>query len=237
MLIVKRERLYSILLALVLLLTRSLGITGMYRAQPALAGVSPITRGYSGRVCASLMFNIDWGEEHLPALLDILLAKGVRATFFPTGTWAEDHKELAARLVADGHEVGNHGGAHDHVERMGKEDLKRLIKLGEERIEAACGVRPARLFAPPYGEWTADTVRYALECGYETVLWTVDTVDWRLPAPETIWKRALGGAVPGALVLMHPTEPTVVALPTLIDGLREKGYQIVTVSENLSAER
>ena len=66
------------------------------------------------------------------------------------------------------------------------------------------------------------------------MLWTVDTVDWRLPEPEAIWKRALAGAVPGALILMHPTEPTVSALPTLIDGLREKGYTIVTVSESIS---
>ena len=132
-------------------------------------------------------------------------------------------------MVNEEHEIGNHGGAHNHVETMGREEPSAPHPSGEERIFQACGVYPSA-FAPPYGEWTEKTVEYALEMGYQTVLWTVDTVDWRLPEPEAIWKRALPGVVPGALILMHPTEPTVSALPTLIDGLREKGYPIVTVS-------
>ena len=74
-------------------------------------------------------------------------------------------------------------------------------------------------------------MEYATEIGYQTILWTVDTVDWRKPAPEAIWKRALAGAKPGALILMHPTEPTVEALPHIIAGLKEKGLTPVTVSQ------
>ncbi len=76
-------------------------------------------------------------------------------------------------------------------------------------------------------------MEYALEIGYQTVLWTVDTVDWRLPAPEAIWKRALAGAKPGALILLHPTEPTVEALTQIIAGLKEKGLSPVIVSDTL----
>lgn len=71
--------------------------------------------------------------------------------------------------------------------------------------------------------------------GYLTIMCTVDAVDWRHPAPEVIWKRALAGAVNGAMVLLHPAEPTLAALPTLIDGLREKGFTLVTVSVCISA--
>lgn len=236
MFVLKRKYLVCAALALLLRAACALNLLGMYDSKAAMAGAAPISRGYSGRPNVSLMFNIDWGEEHLPAVLDILASAGVKATFFPTGTWAEKNPQLAAKIVADGHEVGNHGGAHNHVETMSRENLQRLIKSGEERICRASGAGPSKLFAPPYGEWTGDTVAYALECGYQTVLWTVDTVDWRLPAPEVIWKRALAGAVPGALILMHPTEPTVSALPTLIRELRAKGFVPVTVSENLSPE-
>lgn len=234
MFVLKRKHLWGAVLSAILWAACVLNLLGMYHAREAMAGVAPITRGYSGRPYVSLMFNVDWGEEHIPPLLDILASKGALATFFPTGTWAEKNPSLLQRIVAEGHEIGNHGGAHNHIERMGKQSLQRLIQSGEERIYQACGVYPSKLFAPPYGEWNDKTVEYALELGYQTVLWTVDTVDWRLPEPEAIWKRALAGVVPGALILMHPTEPTVSALPTLIDGLREKGYTMVTVSENIS---
>lgn len=236
MFVLKRKYMVCAVLALLLWAACVLNLLGMYDSRAAMAGVTPISRGYSGRPNVSLMFNVDWGEEHLPAILDILASKDARATFFPTGTWAEKNPLLAARMVLEGHEVGNHGGAHNHVETMSRENLQRLIQSGEERIYQACGIPPSKLFAPPYGEWGGDTVNYALEVGYQTVLWTVDTVDWRLPEPEAIWKRALAGVVPGALVLLHPTEPTISALPTLIDGLREKGFTLVTVSESISAQ-
>jgi peptidoglycan/xylan/chitin deacetylase (PgdA/CDA1 family) len=176
------------------------------------------------------MFNVDWGEEYLVKILDILADKKAVATFFPTGSWAEENPELTSRIVKDGHELGNHGAVHSHVEDMSRENLQRLIQSGEERIFTAAGARPSKLFAPPYGEWTGSTVNYASEAGYLTIMWTVDTVDWRLPPADAIWKRALSGAVNGALVLLHPTEPTVAALPNLIDGMREKGFTLTTVS-------
>lgn len=233
MLLVKRKYFVALVLSVALWTLGSANILGMYSsdAMPALA---PIHKGTSGNPVATLMFNIDWGEEYLPALLDILKENNAKATFFPTGTWVERNAELAQRIVLEGHEMGNHGGSHLHVESMPREKLHSLILAGEERIRLSTGVKPSPLFAPPYGEWTDDTVAYALEIGYQTVLWTVDTVDWRLPPPETIWKRALAGAGPGCLILMHPTENTVAALPTVIAGLKEKGLMLVTVSENIA---
>ncbi len=233
--VVKRGYLVGLLLAVLLWAACSVDFLGMYQSHAVMAGMAPVFRGNSSDPNVALMFNIDWGEEYLPGILDILADKKAVATFFPTGSWAEKNSELMAQLVAGGHEVGNHGALHAHVEYMAREDLQRLIESGEERIAtAAGGVRPSKLFAPPYGEWTGDTVAYASEMGYLTIMWTVDTVDWRRPAPEVIWKRALAGAINGATVLLHPTEPTLAALPTLIDGLREKGFSLVTVSTCIS---
>ena len=233
--VVKRGYLVGLLMAVLLWAACSVDFLGMFEARAVIAGVAPVYRGNSNTPNIALMFNIDWGEEYLPAILDILADKKAVATFFPTGSWAEKNSELMAGIVAGGHEVGNHGALHAHVENMPREDLQRLIQSGEERIATAAGsVRPSKLFAPPYGEWTGDTVAYASEMGYLTIMWTVDTVDWRLPPSEAIWKRALAGAVNGAMVLLHPTEPTLAAVPTLIDGLREKGYTLVTVSSCIS---
>jgi len=236
MLILRRRYVAGSILAILLRATCGLNLLGMYDARAVVAGITPITRGYTGSPNASLMFNVDWGEEYLPQILDTLKERGVPATFFLTGTWAERNATLVARMAREGHEVGNHGAAHSHVESMSRENLQRLIQSGEERIFQASGVRPAKLFAPPYGEWSGEMVTYVAESGYQTILWTVDTVDWRLPAPEAIWKRALAGAAPGALILLHPTEPTVSALPFIVDGLREKGLTLTTVSENITGK-
>ncbi|MEX0974812.1 MAG: polysaccharide deacetylase family protein [Bacillota bacterium] len=227
---IRRKYIACLFLAVFLWAACALDLLGMYESRAAMAGIAPIYRGYTGAPNIALMFNVDWGEEHLGKILNILAEKSVVATFFPTGSWAEKNAELAGRMVRDGHEIGNHGAVHSHVETMARESLQRLIQSGEERLFLASGARPSKLFAPPYGEWTDATVNYASEMGYLTVMWTVDTVDWRLPPPETIWKRALAGAVNGALVLLHPTEPTVSALPLIIDGLRDKGFELTTVS-------
>lgn len=233
MLVLRSKYIAGILLAVFLWAACAFNFLGMYDARAAMAGIAPVSRGNGNRPNVSLMFNIDWGEEYVPAVLDILKEKGVHATFFPTGAWAEKNAPLMSRILQEGHEIGNHGGAHSHVETASKETLQRLIQSGEERILLAAGARPAKLFAPPYGEWNSDTVSYAAEIGYQTILWTVDTVDWRRPAPESIWKRALAGVESGAFVLLHPTEPTVAALPVLIDGVRAKGFTLTTVTENM----
>lgn len=69
--------------------------------------------------------------------------------------------------------------------------------------------------------------------GYQTVLWTIDTIDWQRPAPEIISKRVLNKMSNGAIVLMHPTAPTVNALSEIIDGLKKQGFELITVGKML----
>lgn len=208
-------------------------LLGMYSGERWVSTFSPIRKGVADNTCVSLMFNVDWGTEYLPGILDLLKEKDIKVTFFLTGNWAKENPELTQRMFAEGHEVGNHGGYHDHVEELSKEKFLELVEQGEKMINEAGGRQPSKLFAPPYGEWSDSTVQYATEKGYKTILWTADTVDWQLPPPETIWKRALAGAEPGSLILMHPTQPTLEALPVILDGLTEKNLSVVTVSQNL----
>ncbi len=141
-----------------------------------------------------------------------------------------------AQIVAGGHELGNHGAVHEHVEDMGKEELQQLIRSGEERIAEASGCPSVKAVCASVRGMDRRNRRYASEIGYLTVMWTADTVDWQLPPSDAIWKRALAGAENGALILMHPTEPTVAALPILIDGLRERGFTLTTVTDCISGK-
>jgi peptidoglycan/xylan/chitin deacetylase (PgdA/CDA1 family) len=235
MLILRRKVMVGLFLAVLLWTLCALDLFAMFDLGLAASAFAPITRGGANTNSVSLMFNVDWGQEYIPSILEILESKDAKVTFFVTGTWAEDNSELCTTMFEKGHEIGNHGGSHVHVEGMSREELQEVIRQGEESIMKAIGQKCSNLFAPPYGEWDDNTVSYANEIGYSTILWTADTVDWRRPPAETIWKRALAGASPGALILVHPTEPTLEALPTIIDGIREKGLSLCTVSENLKS--
>ncbi|MGE5508088.1 MAG: hypothetical protein ACM3RP_06375, partial [Chitinophagales bacterium] len=86
---------------------------------------------------------------------------------------------------------------------------------------------------PPAGAFSPEVVRTAAAEGYWTILWSADSIDWQRPAPSVIIERVLRKISPGGLVLLHPTEPTVQALPGLISALRNLGYELVTVPELL----
>lgn len=193
----------------------------------------PYVRGSSLEPRVAIMINVDWGDEFIPAMLDVLRDYDVIVTWFPTGRWVKQAPELARQISLAGHEIGNHGGWHGMPSQMGRDEVIRLIQEGEDEITKATGQKP-QIFAPPAGDYNRQTVAVAAELGYKTVLWTVDTVDWKRPAPTVIVDRVLSQICSGALVLMHPTQPTSEALPIVIDHLLTKGYQMVTVSELLS---
>ena len=197
------------------------------------AHFQPYYRGPASEPRLALMFNVDWGDEFIPALLEVLAHADVTVTWFLTGRWAQQSPELARAIAEAGHEIGNHGGWHGLPSEMSRDEVARLIPEGEDLILEATGQRP-QVFAPPAGDFTEETVAVAAEMGYKTVLWTVDTVDWQRPAPTRIIDRVLSGLVNGALILMHPTQPTLEALPVILDHLEARGFQCVTVGELLA---
>lgn len=195
----------------------------------------PVYRVNTRETVASLAVNVAWGEEHIDAMLEAFDRAHVKATFFFTGTWVVKFPDLVKKIASHGHEIANHGYSHPHVIGMPEQGLKDLIKRNEAVLEELTG-RRTRLFAPPYGEVDRNITRIAAQLGYWTVMWTVDTVDWKRPPADTIVQRVLGKIEPGSIVLMHPTAPTVEALPRILSSLREKGYRFVTVSELLEHE-
>jgi len=234
-----------LLLAAVLLLARGVPYgagampAGVPAAAPAVLGLDQRKPVYAVPVDGRLVgfaVNVDWGDEYVPGMLAVLAERGVQVTFFPTGRWAARRPDLIQAMAAGGHELGNHGDRHDHPTALGDDQLAELIRRGQERLETIAGVRTS-LFAPPYGEVDPRIARVAAETGHWTIMWTVDTVDWRRPPPETIVQRVLSRVQPGAIVLMHPTEPTLAALPIILDRLLADGWQVIPVGRLLAAAR
>ncbi len=195
----------------------------------------PIYRGPKEERSVALMFNVSWGEEFVPGILHTLQKEHVHATFFLDGAWVKKHPELAKEIHAEGHEIGSHGSGHPDFRRLASRALERQIVVTNAVLHHTLGVNPT-LLAPPAGSYDQRTVEFAHRQHMYTVLWTADTLDWRRPAPSAIVDRIRRHVEPGALILMHPTQPTQQALPILLEMLRNNRYTCKTVGQVIREE-
>ena len=193
---------------------------------------NPIYKATGEKESAALLCNVVWGTEYVDPMLDILDRYDAKATFFLGGKWAAENPGLVKRMVADGHEIANHGYGHRHHSGMSLDENREEIGKAETAIEAVAGIKTG-LFAPPYGEFDKTTLSAASGMGYTTIMWSVDTIDWRGDGVDAILNRVLEKAGPGDFILMHPTEDTVKALPIIIERLSDEGTGFSTVGELL----
>jgi len=191
---------------------------------------NPIYKGNENESKIALECNVVWGTEFVPQMLNILKEKSVRITFFIGGKWAENNPELLKDIVSNNHEIGNHGYDHKMHSQLNNVNNKKEILKTQEIISNICGIR-TDLFAPPSGDFNDLTLNVVHELGYKTILWSIDTIDWKREGKDIIIRRVLQKPHNGAFILMHPTKYTVEALPEMIDGLRGKGFSICTISE------
>ena len=165
-----------------------------------------------------------------PALLDGLKQRGVKATFFLMGENIAGKEELVQRMQADGHLIGNHSYRHIQMTKEGAERACAEIEQTEQLIQSITGKRPEYL-CPPYGAWNEQ-----LECrvNLSTVLWNVDSLDWKFQNTERIVRRVEKDVKDGDIILMHDIFPTSVeAALQIVDDLQAQGYEFVTVEELL----
>lgn len=196
--------------------------------------LKPIDKGNDNSRYIAFTCNVDWGNEILPDMLDVLNKEKVKITFFITGIWANEFPDLMQQIVDSGHEIGSHGYQHLNYETLTLEQNKEQIKKADE-ILSKYTERRITLFAPPSGSYNNNTLIASDKLGYKTILWTIDTIDWRAGSTkDVIIDRVLKkDKFSGAIVLMHPMPETVKALPMLIKSMREKGLKVGTVSDVL----
>lgn len=195
--------------------------------------IAPIRMGDSGKKTVALTFNVDWGEEYLSDLLQILEESEIKATFFLTGRWAQQNPELSKRISDEGHEIGNHGYSHANPGNLDRAENRREIERTSSVLKELTGVDTS-LFAPPYGETPEHVLAAAKDTGHKTVLWTVDTIDWQENRTvNEIIAKVENESKSGAIILMHPTQVTCEALPLIITYFRNGGYRMDTVSNIL----
>lgn len=142
-----------------------------------------------------------------------------------------------ARELAEGHVVGDHTWSHPDLRRLGSDEIADELGRTAQTVADAAGVTPTHV-RPPYGAVDEHVLQVLAARGEAAVLWDVDTEDWKNEDMAETTRRAVEGARPGAIVLMHDVHPTTVqALPGIVDQLRAAGYTLVTVPQILGDRR
>ncbi len=166
-------------------------------------------------------------------ILDILAQYGAKATFFLVGERCASRAAEVQRMVAEGHEVGNHTYQHKYLQKLGAEAIRYQIDQGSAAVTAACGVAPA-LVRLPGGNKNATVLA---NVNYPMIQWSIDTRDWEHRNAQRTIDEVLGKVQSGDIVLMHELYgATAAATAVIVPELTARGYQLVTVSEMAAAK-
>ncbi len=212
-------------------------VSGQWRTFAATRQPAAIYKIDTKDKVVALTFDISWGTKVPDPVLDVLEKQNVKkATFFLSGPWTLRHADIAKRIKSMGFEIGNHGNLHKDFSHYPDSWIREQVGLSTKAIKQVTGVKTT-LIRTPNGDFNPRVLQCLNQMGYTVIQWNTDSLDWMNPGVSNISNRVLTRVVPGDIILMHASDSSkqiVQALPTIISGLRAKGYQFVTVSELLA---
>jgi len=174
-----------------------------------------------------------------PQILDVLKSKGVKATFFVVGNRVKAHPDIVERMVKEGHTLGNHSYNHANLPKLTDAEFRDQITKTDELIRQFTGFTP-NIVRPPYGNISEGQIQWLASQHKKIVNWNVDSLDWKGLSAEQVQTNVLAHVHPGSIILQHAAggtgedlSGTVLALPKIIDELRNDGVRLVTVAELL----
>jgi peptidoglycan/xylan/chitin deacetylase (PgdA/CDA1 family) len=179
-------------------------------------------------------------ETIVDSLIEVLRAHDARATFFLTGRELAAAPAAGAKLVAAGHELGNHSNTHRRMIFVSPGSVRDEVERTDSLLRAA-GQRGPIWFRPPYGYKLVGLPRYLAATGRTTVMWSIEPDSYRDVAetPEGIVRHVLDRVHPGSIIILHPWYPSRrtsrEAIGPLVDSLGARGYRVETVGTLLDA--
>jgi peptidoglycan/xylan/chitin deacetylase (PgdA/CDA1 family) len=209
-------------------------------ADAILSSVGSINGAASPSLEVALTFDDGPDATVTPQLLDLLLDRGARGTFFLLTDRAARHPDLVRRMAAEGHEIALHADRHQRLTELPLGELRCRLRRAREFLQAVSN-QPVRFFRPPFGAQSLGTYLAARACGLDVVVWGPYAEDWAHASHEAVAERALKRLSGGDVLLLHdglevppgepiPTFDRVRAFSLILDGMSARGLRATTVS-------
>ncbi|WP_055587636.1 polysaccharide deacetylase family protein [Peterkaempfera griseoplana] len=202
----------------------------------APAGSQVASGAVDCRVAKCVALTFDAGPSaNTPRLLDILKQHQAQATFFMLGAkHVVKYPDTVRRIAAEGHELANHTWSHQILTDIKPDEARKEITLTQDAVARITGTRPL-LLRPPQGRTNDKVAAICRDLGMAEVLWSVTAKDYETTDSALIEKRVLDQVKPDGIILLHDIyQGTVPAVPGILDGLKQRGYTVVTVSQLLA---
>lgn len=184
----------------------------------------------------ALTMNCAWNDDDIDKILETLDKHQIKITFFMVGDWIEKYSESAKKIHEAGHELANHSYNHPHVNNLSYDKNIEQIEKCSKLIEQITG-SPSTLYRGPYGEYNDTVIQAAKDKNHTTIQWSIDTLDYNALTGEQMWERIEPKLENGAIILTHNgTENTANSLDMLLTNIKNKGYNVVKVSDLIYKE-
>lgn len=201
----------------------------------------PVRKGITSQKFVSLTFDDGPDPFFTPSIVDVLKKTEVNATFFLVGEKVKQHPEIVKRIIAEGHEIGNHTYSHLHPYRISSFRAMEDIRNGKNIIESITAT-PVIFFRPPHGAIRPCIFKEANQLNQKIILWSISGHDWgKKTNSKTISNRIINNLHNGGIILLHdapskrnrPME-TLEALPSIIHNIKQRGYEIVSLCKSIN---
>lgn len=178
----------------------------------------------------ALTMNCAWNADDIDKILEVLKQNNTKITFFMVGEWIEKFPETVKKINEEGHEIASHSDTHPHVNKLSYEENINQIEKSNEKIEKTTGKR-TKIYRPPYGEYNDTVIKAVQDKNYYAIQWNLDTLDYTGLTGTEMWNRLKDKIKAGDIILTHNgTKHTADSLDMLIKNIKEKGLEVVTIS-------
>ncbi|QNP78996.1 polysaccharide deacetylase family protein [Agrobacterium tumefaciens] len=232
------KRTVSLFLVLAALAAVLIGVHFFSKSRTTQLFGGIIARVETERPVVALTFDDGPSVRFTPDVLTILRERGVKATFFLTGKETEENLPQARMIVSEGHQLGNHSYTHSNMMFMGPARIREEIERTDAAIRAA-GYEGEIMFRPPYGKKLLTLPWYLSRHDRKTIMWDVEPESFPDVAEDAsaLASHVIKQTRNGSIIIMHvmyrSREISRQALPLIIDGLRQRGFEFVTVAQLL----
>lgn len=179
----------------------------------------------------AISFDAAWGDEYTSEILDILDKNDIKTTFFLVEFWVDKYPEWVKEFDKRGHEIGNHSSTHPYMSELNEKQIVEELKKMEEKVYKLTG-KKTTLFRPPYGDYNNRLIEVLKKNDYYGIQWSIDSLDWKEKGVQPVVDKVVKNVTNGSIILFHNNAKYVTGyLPIILKELKEKGYEIVPISE------